>query len=1235
MKTKLLTLLTFLCITISFAQTFTDNGLTYNVLSTNPNEVELIGGTPATLDLIIPEIVNDGTDDFTVTSVGDQAFQQSGLTSVNFPPTITAIGEEAFQQNQLVNLILPQNLLSLGFRSFQGNILVDVTFPDGLPAIGEATFSGNQITSLNIPASVTSIEAVAFRNNPLTSLTLSEGLLTIGDEAFRINQLTSLTLPSTVTSVGAQAFETNDLTSVNALASIPPSITTGTDDSFGNNRINITLFVPSGNVQAYIDAGWTGFASITDAIIAPYTEDFEAFTTSGSAFVTENGWTATGGDYFWEAAPGTDTGSSDTGPDPSITTGNYFYTEASDGVAGDITDLVSPLVDLTNLTAPALTFNYHMFGSQIGTLEVLVNGTDNVFSLSGQQQTSATADWGIAQINLSAYAGQTISVTFRGTSAGQFEGDIAIDNIVFDDVSCFAPSNLSASNITDNSADLSWIENGTATVWDLELIDVTAGETATGTPTATGINNPSFSATGLTEDNDYAFFVRADCGTDGVSDWAGPFNFITPCAAFTAPYSEDFESFMTSSDAFIEENCWTATGSGGYSWEAAPGTDTGSDDTGPDPSITTGNYFYTEASNGSNGNTTDLVSPMIDLTNLTTPGLLFDYHMFGDAIGTLNVLVNGTDNVFSRSGEQQTSATENWRLAIIDLSAYAGQTIFVTFRGTRGNGFEGDISIDNVVFDELPSCTPVEGTAVIGVTDCTGANTFFIDVDVTNLGDATTVTISNDAGIAATDVTTTGVVAIGPFNSGSTINISLDHDTDPICSANLGNFTFSCPPPNDDCTNAIALTIPLASTCPANTIVNTVAATEGADELTSCDESGNLGIWYSFTAPASGQMEFTSGTGNPGITIFEGTCDALTEVPNTCFNNESGSIIGLTPGNPYFAMIWTDNPEPNAEFCLFSLPCAVATATATVVEDCANNQFTVDVDVTNLGSSATLTISNDAGVAPTDVSTTGVVNIGPFTPGIPVTITLENESDSACDLVLPTVNSLCPPLNDECTTAILIAQETDIADVANATANPGSLSGATDSGLAAETCNGFTGTADDDVWYTFEALTNDVNITFDATFDSVVQLYSGTCGALTVIDCADNNFDVGVEEITATGLTIGEIYTIRIYSFGGGNDTAGFTFDLSIWSPSTLSTNDVETENPFTYYPNPVKNTLTLNAKQNIDAVVMYNMLGQNVLTTTPNSLNSKLDMSHLQNGTYFVKVTVNSITETIRVIKQ
>ena len=49
----------------------------------------------------------------------------------------------------------------------------------------------------------------------------------------------------------------------------------------------------------------------------------------------------------------------------------------------------------------------------------------------------------------------------------------------------------------------------------------------------------------------------------------------------------------------------------------------------------------------------------------------------------------------------------------------------------------------------------------------------------------------------------------------------------------------------------------------------------------------------------------------------------------------------------------------------------------------------------------------------------------------------------------------------------------------------------------------------------------------------------------------------------------------------------------------------------------------------------MYNMLGQEVLSATPNAVDSDLDMSSLQTGTYFVKVTIANVTKTIRVIKQ
>ncbi len=46
-------------------------------------------------------------------------------------------------------------------------------------------------------------------------------------------------------------------------------------------------------------------------------------------------------------------------------------------------------------------------------------------------------------------------------------------------------------------------------------------------------------------------------------------------------------------------------------------------------------------------------------------------------------------------------------------------------------------------------------------------------------------------------------------------------------------------------------------------------------------------------------------------------------------------------------------------------------------------------------------------------------------------------------------------------------------------------------------------------------------------------------------------------------------------------------------------------------------------------------MLGQEVLRTAPNSVNSDVDMSGLQSGTYFVKVMIENTTKTIKVIKK
>ena len=83
-----------------------------------------------------------------------------------------------------------------------------------------------------------------------------------------------------------------------------------------------------------------------------------------------------------------------------------------------------------------------------------------------------------------------------------------------------------------------------------------------------------------------------------------------------------------------------------------------------------------------------------------------------------------------------------------------------------------------------------------------------------------------------------------------------------------------------------------------------------------------------------------------------------------------------------------------------------------------------------------------------------------------------------------------------------------------------------------------------------------------------------------------------------------------------------------------LSTDGFDKEAVFTYYPNPVNNNLTLSAQKEINNVSVYNMVGQEVFRNVPNAMTEVVDMSSLQAGAYFVKVTIGNATKTVKVIK-
>lgn len=174
-------------ITISNAESFVYEGITYNTLTDTTAEVtpnNKVGGK-----LVIPEYVRRGDKQWRVTSLAYYAFYGcSELTSISLPPTIESIGTGAFMYcTALESITLPQNLKTLGGRVFSNcTSLKEVDLKDAtFNMVPSYAFSRcNSLKAITLPATVTYIANNAFEGTGLETIILGEQLTSIGDCAF-------------------------------------------------------------------------------------------------------------------------------------------------------------------------------------------------------------------------------------------------------------------------------------------------------------------------------------------------------------------------------------------------------------------------------------------------------------------------------------------------------------------------------------------------------------------------------------------------------------------------------------------------------------------------------------------------------------------------------------------------------------------------------------------------------------------------------------------------------------------------------------------------------------------------------------------------------------------------------------------------------------------------------------------------------------------------------------------
>ncbi|MFN7043972.1 MAG: T9SS type A sorting domain-containing protein [Flavobacterium sp.] len=146
------------------------------------------------------------------------------------------------------------------------------------------------------------------------------------------------------------------------------------------------------------------------------------------------------------------------------------------------------------------------------------------------------------------------------------------------------------------------------------------------------------------------------------------------------------------------------------------------------------------------------------------------------------------------------------------------------------------------------------------------------------------------------------------------------------------------------------------------------------------------------------------------------------------------------------------------------------------------------------------------------------------------------------------------------------------------------------------------------VEFIFENINLDFN---DATNDGYVVFKIKTKPTLIVGDTFTNNANIYFD-----------------YNFPITTNTYSTTI-------TALSSQDFDFGTYFTLYPNPAKDILNIQSKQDvaINSVEIYNQLGQIVMAST-NTLNT-IDVSNLASGTYFVKINTEKGSANAKFVKE
>jgi len=447
----------------------------------------------------------------------------------------------------------------------------------------------------------------------------------------------------------------------------------------------------------------------------------------------------------------------------------------------------------------------------------------------------------------------------------------------------------------------------------------------------------------------------------------------------------------------------------------------------------------------------------------------------------------------------------------------------------------------------------------------------------------TCASLTNLSACGTTSITQSGLTI------GSTYYVRVANmTTNPSGTGGADNFNICVThtaPANDECTGAISLT---SNGACSNTSGTLIGATPSTIASIGCGIATRNDVWYSFVAyGANTTITLSSAPANPRIQLFSGSCASLTSV--ACASGTSLNVTTLTPGTTYYVRIYTD-PSTNSASNTFNIcvthaapsnnDCAgalsitsnttcvntagslnLATANGATALGCfaAGTYYDVwysfvaastseTVTLSSLGANLTATrlqiyTSACAAIGSPVCGNTSITQTG-LTVGTTYKIRVSNLGTDPTGAGTVANFNICvthTSTYDECDGAITLTSSTSCSPTA------GALTGATISaGTPACSPNNIHASSND-VWYKFVA--QSPTPTIDVT--EVSGWGSGSNPRVQIISaCGGSSLGCGDVPYTASGLTIGNTYLVRV---GSDKATTVATFTICITDPVVAS----------------------------------------------------------------------------------